>query len=338
MTVSQFPSVGTPPRPIASILTDASRPSLRLLPLSDLHLGINPKATDALVGNRAYLDTIDYVVLLGDQTGCYGTPREYELLDDFVTRLRRPYRAINGNHEFYFEIHDERSGQHGRIWREQPAAAKAAQLERFRRFFGYEHLWWAERNRFGMFIFLGLDDIYSSKVEAVTSSQLASFAAFLQQSRDCPTFVFCHAPLMLDHRLDMRYYDDRTACVELVGELKHDMQTRTAPLFWMSGHIHLHPRHYMFPPYQIAPRVWQVHCPDSWGYSRWLREHVVPKRHEELFSRHLEITADGVRFVTHDHDGGKDTGDYYVSFHTDYPWENKLQRQLELFEGVTESK
>jgi hypothetical protein len=69
------------------------------------------------------------------------------------------------------------------------------------------------------------------------------------------------------------------------------MTQRAAPVFWMSGHIHLRPDHYLFDAYLAAPNVWQVHCPDSWGYSRWMREQIVPQRHRELFSRHWKSDA-----------------------------------------------
>jgi hypothetical protein len=36
-----------------------------------------------------------------------------------VRQLERPYGAINGNHEFYFQVIEEDSPQHGRAWPEQ---------------------------------------------------------------------------------------------------------------------------------------------------------------------------------------------------------------------------
>jgi len=245
---------------------------------------------------------MDYVVLLGDQCACYGTDAEYSAVDAFLQRLPRPYTAINGNHEFYFEVCDDRSGQYGLVWREQSVEGKAQQLQKFRHFFGFDTLWRVAHHPLGTCIFLGLDDIENSKVESLSVAQLEFLAAELRAAQDRPVFIFCHAPLMLGQRLDMVYYDDqRTACVEIECQLRELMETRELPLFWLSGHIHLRPDHYLFAAYNIGPHVWQIHCPDSWGYSRWTREQYKPQRHKQLFSRHLEIRRNKLTLITHDH-------------------------------------
>jgi hypothetical protein len=179
---------------------------------------------------------------------------------------------------------------------------KAKQLQKFREFFGFASLWRVAHHPLGTCIFLGLDDTKNSKVESLSDAQLEFLAAELRAAHDRPVFIFCHAPLMLRQRLDMVYYDDqRTACVEITGELRELMETRTLPTFWISGHIHLRPDHYLFPAYNLGSHVWQIHCPDSWGYSRWTREQYKPQRHKQLFSRHLEIRKNELALVTHDH-------------------------------------
>jgi len=279
-----------------------AREVLKVLPLSDLHLTACPSATQKIVANSAYFAQMDQVVLLGDMVGAYGTDGEYSELARFIRDIERPYSAINGNHEFYFRVHHENSKNYKRLWTEGTSAEKAFQLEKFKKFFGLESLWRIEENELGTFIFLGLDGTEQRKAETLSPPQLEFLATVLEATRSTPAYVFCHAPLYLDRRLDMEYYDaERTACVELGGVLRELMESREAPLFWMSGHIHLRPDHYLFPPYQLKPNVWQIHCPDSWGYSRWAREHIIPQRHEGLFSRHLEIEKNRVTFVAHDH-------------------------------------
>ncbi len=288
--------------PIAPAPVPAARDLLKVLPLSDLHLTARPSATQQIVSNQNYFSQMDYVALLGDMVGNYGTDGEYDALQKFIADVNRPYGAINGNHEFYFHVieESERIGKH--LWNEAAPEEKQFQLEKFKAFFGVESLWRVEKNELGTFIFLGLDGVHQHKAETLSSSQLAWLEGALRQAGSTPAYVFCHAPLFLDRRLDMEYYDaERTACVELQGALFDLMNTRAAPLFWMSGHIHLHPNHHLFSPYELKPNVWQIHCPDSWGYSRWAREHRVPQRHEGLFSRHLEIEKKRVSFVTHDH-------------------------------------
>lgn len=286
--------------------------TLKILPLSDLHLKAKRTATEKLLANRSYFDRMDYVALLGDMVASYGTEDEYRTLAEFTRALKVPYGAINGNHEFYFEVHEEGAELHGKIWKEADVLGKHSQMERFRNFFGYEKIWRAEQNQFGTFLFLSIDDIEQRKPETLAPGQLEFLAEQLREAAD-PVYVFCHAPLYLDKRLDMTYYDDeRTACVELTGEVRELVEARRAPLFWFSGHIHLRPDHYLFAPYELKPGVWQIHLPDSWGYSRWAREHRIPQRHDGLFSRHLEISRDTLTLVTHDHMEQRDIGTHSI--------------------------
>jgi hypothetical protein len=289
--------------------------TFRILILSDLHLPSSLEAARRILDNRPYLRRMDYIVLLGDMCATYATDREYAHLDQFARQLERPYGAINGNHEFYFQVIDEDSPQHGRVWPEQSPQDKTRQLQKFMNFFGYDSLWRATHTHLGSFIFLGIDDIESHKVESLSTRQLRFLEEQLQVAPQHPAFVFCHTPVMLETRLDMIYYEpERTACVELQGRLADVMTQRTAPVFWMSGHIHLRPDHYLFDAYLAAPNVWQVHCPDSWGFSRWTREQLVPQRHRELFSRHLEIARDSVTLIAHDHRKREDIARQTVLF------------------------
>jgi hypothetical protein len=290
------------PRPIPPSPLPVTKDVLKVLPLSDLHIKAHPSATEKLVSNRDYLERMDYIQLLGDQVGLYGTDQEYSAVGEFIARLPRPYGAVNGNHEFYFEVFHENSGNYGKFWREAKVQDKQLQLEKFKQFFGYEKLWRAEQNELGRFLFLGIDDVAHTKPETLSAPQLEFLEEQLRDARREPVYVFCHAPLYIDTRLDLTYYDDeRTACVELDGAIRAYVQERTSPVFWMSGHIHLRPDHYMFAPYELKPNVWQIHCPDSWGYSRWEREHRVPQRHDGLFSRHLEIEKNRHTLITHNH-------------------------------------
>lgn len=286
---------------------------MRILPLTDLHL---PKpAAERILANRALLDSVDRVVLLGDMVSAYGTDREYEAVREFLNRLNRPCSVVSGNHEWHFEEFHEDSGLYGLVWSQASNEDQRAKLGQFQKFYELDALWRAESSALGQFVFLSLDRVESQKQEALSDEQLAWFERQLRQMKEGPLFVFCHSPVMLGTQLDMTYYDEeRSACVELEGALKVALQTREAPTFWISGHIHLHPEHYLFPPYKTAGEVWQIHCPDSWGYGRWRREQWCPERYDGVFSRVLEIDEQGVTFWTHDHVQQSDIGSYRVDF------------------------
>lgn len=301
------------PVPVAPSPLPQNAEVLRILPLSDLHL---PKPSAPIIlNNRPLLERADYVVFLGDMVRAYGTDGEYEEVHAFVSGLKRPFTAISGNHEWYFEEFDEDSGLYGSVWAEGAPDGQRAHIEKFLQFWHLNSLWRAFSSPLGHFVFLSLNAVGVNKQESLDDEQLEFLRQEVQRAGDKPLFVFCHCPLMLDTCLDMVYYEEeRTGCIEPQGELKQALLTREAPTFWMSGHVHLHPDHYLFPPYKVGGNCFQIHCPDSWGYGRWLREQVLPEYYEGPFSRLLEIDAEGVTFVTHDHRTGHDRESYRVTY------------------------
>ena len=302
-----FQSVPVSPAPLPD-----NADLLRILPLTDLHL---PKPAGAVISaNRALLDSVDYVVLLGDMVSAYATDREYRAVREFVESLKRPYTAVLGNHEWHFEEFHEDSGLYGQVWNAADLGEQRAKIEKFQRFYGLNDLWRAFSSPLGHFVFLSLYGIGEPKQETLGEPQIQFLRQQIKLADDKPLFVFCHAPLMLENRLDMTYYDDRTGCVEARGHLKNALLCRAAPTFWMSGHVHLHPDHYLSEPYRAGGNVWQIHCPDSWGYGRWRREQWVPEAYEGPYSRVLEIDRAGVDFITHSHREGDDVSSFSVKF------------------------
>ncbi len=299
--------------PAASALPDDVSP-LHIATISDLHLPNDSASARVILENAPFWKRTDYVVLLGDMVATYGTPREYQAVEKWVRALPKPYSAINGNHEFYFHVGTD-SPRYGAVWQEGSPTEKSAQLQFFLDFYGLQSLWRAQHLKLGSFVFLGLNDTEEHKPESLTSETWQFLDAQLQIAPEKPAFIFCHAPLLIDKRLDMTYYDDeRTACVHLPNRVLETIAQRRAPIFWMSGHIHLHPEHYLSAPYEIAPQVWQVHCPDSWGYSRWQREHVVPQRHSGVYSRTLQIEESRVVFTSHDHQKRENVSENIIQF------------------------
>jgi len=286
--------------------------ALRILPLSDLHLPRSPQS-EMILANRNYLDAADFVVFLGDMVRAYATPREYGAVREFANKVARPFTAVAGNHEFYFESVDDDSPQYGEHWERASDDEERGKLDAFTGFWRLEELWRSFDTPLGRFVFLSLDSVGTTKQEALSDRQLEFLSTQLETS--APLFVFCHAPLLLEHRLDLVYYEEaRSACIEPEGALLQGLLSRTSPTYWMSGHIHLHPDHHLFPPYRAGGNVWQIHCPDSRGYGRLVREHRVPVLYEGVYSRHLEIDATGVSFVTHSHSNSCDIGRFRLNF------------------------
>lgn len=286
---------------------------LTIWPLSDLHL---PRAQSQIVlRNRPFAKRADLVVFLGDMVRAYATEREYQAVRAFVESLNRPFRPICGNHEWYFEEFSENSAFYGEIWNQASNAEQRAKLRRFLNFWGLETLWSAQNHDLGHFVWLSLDSVETQKQEVLSAPQLDFLSEQLEIAGEKPLFVFCHAPVLIENRLDLIYYEpERSACIELESDLKTRFLKRAAPTFWMSGHIHLQPNHHLFPPYSSGGNVWQIHIPDTAGYGRFARHHHLPRQYEGAFSRLLEIDARGVSFLTHDHLQMSDCGSFRVDF------------------------
>lgn len=302
------------PRP--SALPNPTHYPFRMLVLSDLHIPAHLDATRLIAANGALWRSLDFTVLLGDMVSSYGTEKEYEHIAKFIKQWPTPYAAIPGNHEFYFET-PEVDGNWGKgsLWNEAPPEIKRRKLDLFAHYYGLESLWRANHTELGSFLFLSLDDVENSKPETISQAQRDWLQQQVSFRPDKPCYIFCHAPVMFERRLDMIYYDEtRTACVEFTRGEWPAFQERQAPVFWFSGHIHLRPDHYMFPAYLASQNVWQVHCPDSWGYSRWLREQRTPQRHTDVYSRILEISPAELKLIVHHHNKRQDIAEQTISW------------------------
>ena len=304
----------TAPRP--SALPSPQQETFRVLVLSDLHIPAHLEATRQIATNGSLWRKLDFTVLLGDMVSSYGTEKEYEHIAKFIKQWPTPYAAITGNHEFYFETPPvlENWGK-GSLWNEAPPEIKTQKLARFAAYYGLDSLWRAGHTDLGSFLFLSLDDVANRKPESFSQPQRDWLQLQLATQPGKPCYIFCHAPAMFERRLDMTYYDDsRTACVEFTRDEWPAFHDRPAPVFWFSGHIHLRPDHYMFPAYLASQNVWQIHCPDSWGYSRWLREQLSPQRHTDVHSRILEISANQLNLIVHHHNTRQDIGAQMITW------------------------
>lgn len=297
---------------------------LRILILSDLHL---PKpASFKILANRSYISSMNYAVLLGDIVKSYGTNQEYAHVNYFISHLNIPYGVITGNHEWFFAPFYDTMTAHGESIRQSSASQQLLQLKKFLSFFRMRKLWHSFDSGHGRFIFLSLNkpkdlnqDTKCEKIlgepERLCDEQLTFLEDAISTGKDYPIFIFCHAPLMIKNSLDIIYYDSfRSGCIELPQTLNQLLAERPLPTFWVSGHLHIHPAHYLSKPYKLVGNIWQVHCPDSWGYGRWSREHSTPQKYSDVFSKHLEIDSSGVKVVVHDHQAQKDTLIDHVSF------------------------
>jgi len=82
----------------------AAGPYHHIVVLSDLHLpGRNLEAKERAVDHVNSWSDVHSVVLLGDICDRRGTEEEYAFAKQFLSRLRKPYYPITGNHDYLYE-------------------------------------------------------------------------------------------------------------------------------------------------------------------------------------------------------------------------------------------
>jgi hypothetical protein len=290
--------VDTPPTPLSHI---PEKDLLRILIVSDLHIPLGTQQKDWLLQDREWLDTHDWAVLLGDMTACYGTPGEYQRVNEFITQLARPYSVVNGNHEFSFDPCADGSAEYGKRWEHSSPEIQRSQLQRFEAFYRIETRFMALRHPLAAFCLLGVDAIGEWSNGMLNPEHESWLEHTLDTVEDLPLLVFCHFPLFTSAMSAIRYYEEgRKPCYIPPEGIRHKLAGRAHPTFWFSGHVHFRPPHPLVVPYFTEDRVWQVHCPDSWGFGRPNNENWHPEHYQGLFVRSIELGHLQLRIITTD--------------------------------------
>ncbi len=104
-----------------------------------------------------------------------------------------------------------------------------------------------------------------------------------------------------DQRIDaVKYYEPGRRPYYLPSNaIRERLRGRTKPNFWVSGHVHFQPSYPLSEPYLTDDGVWQIHCPDCFGFGR--REDTwIPSVHNDFHFRSIELSADRLVCTTYD--------------------------------------
>lgn len=99
---------------ISPININILKNSYKILVLPDLHIPIDMDLKEIILKSEIFKE-VNYVILLGDNVACYGNDKEYQLLNEFIKKMQKPYFAVNGNHEFMFEVIKYEDKNYGKI-------------------------------------------------------------------------------------------------------------------------------------------------------------------------------------------------------------------------------
>ncbi len=270
----------------------------QLLILTDLHIPADMELKERILRSPLLRD-INHAILLGDNVACYGEEKEYLMLKEFVENLPLPYTALNGNHEFMFRVHKFGSESYGRVWERNNAMERRRQLEKFYEFFRIEKPYWEEIISPFSYLFFTIGNYKEEKIEVLPEGG----EEFLREAiRMAPgegiirVIIFCHAPLKGSEIEGFKYYDEKgDPFIYLEEETLKLIKKSPLKIYWISGHIHLHPEHPMAPLRRIGENLYQINSPPSWKWLRKKIEDVVPRRYENFYS--LIIRVEGERIV-----------------------------------------
>ncbi len=206
---------------------------------------------------------VSLVVAVGDITGGFGTVAEYAYAKDYFSRLRHPYTVITGNHDFMYADGTNLNGKNfvrtvldlddyiyadiGALSLHWPWAKKEVRqqkLDRFRRLFSLDSLYYSKRLGPCLLIFLSPDMVSDNKYQLQFShQQLEWLRAELAVNKNMPTIVFSHAPLKgtLHSNVDRANTVHNTAQPHKI--LRDIIQNNPQLFMWVSGHMHLPATH-----------------------------------------------------------------------------------------------
>ena len=253
----------------------------RIVVLGDPHLPYKPMhwdkqsrqekvmaAKDNLLTQINAWNDVDLVVALGDITGGFGLEEEYAYAKEYFARLRHPYTAVTGNHDYIFADYWS-PGSH---WPWGNAKTRQKKLDRFRALFGLTELYQSRRAGPCLLIFLSADMTSGNSYQTqISMRQLDWFRAQLSANPGVPTLVFNHAPLAGTLRDNFKHANKDQEIAQPHDTLREIIRRNPQILLWVSGHLHVPATNENFhsPVNLFEKQVLNIHNADLDRESEW---------------------------------------------------------------------
>lgn len=286
-----------------SPVTAGGNPYHHIVVLSDLHLpGRNLEAKEKAVDHVNSWPDVDSVVILGDICGRKGSEEEYAFAKAFLSRLKKPFYPITGNHDVLYE---QDSFMQGR--RKGFPEERAIKLHRFKETFGLKETYYSKRLPHYLLVFLSVDNLYSNYHAAMSKEQIEWFAAELDANKTTPTIVFYHAPLKgtLTGSNVVALFNHFFAA-QPASEIKTIINRNPQVFMWVSGHTHTAPENinYVHSVNLYEGRVLNVHNADMDGRSFVSHAGLGVGTHDNIWTNSFFLYPDRVVIKTYDQKKG----------------------------------
>lgn len=256
---------------------------------------------------------VNAVAVLGDLCDEIGTQYQYDQAEKFLKNLNHKKYCVTGNHDY---IYDDRKTDEGKKIRAS-AKVKKQKLERFKKTFSPDGLHFAKKEAGYLLVFLSADALDEKYIVTISDGTLDWLDKTLDENKDLPTIIFCHAPLegSLKKVGDLKDH----AFAHTFKKLHKILKAHKQVFMWASGHTHTKPGSANF---TAKENFWEkqihvVHNPnmttDAGGWINTLTltpEYVLVKtfdcKNEKWLKKYeRKITPKGVKVS--DDEGQKDT-------------------------------
>lgn len=220
----------------------------RIVLLGDPHLPFRERAIsdatrqqEVMQAKQQLLDDINgwkdvtCVVALGDITAQFGNETEYEYARHYFDQLAKPVYLITGNHDY---IYADLFSEEGKFVLGD-RASRERKLERFKRTFRQEELFYSKQWGDYFLIFLSVDSLDSRYLAQMTATQLAWLRQELARNTASPTIVFFHAPLKGTLAGYNRYADTPNFIAQPEKDIQTIVEENPQIMLWVSGHVHV---------------------------------------------------------------------------------------------------
>ena len=218
----------------------------RILILSDAHFPFVPRekpdsakeqrilaAKQNLIADINGWDDVNRIVATGDLLGSYGTDEEYAAAKAFFANLNKPVSYIVGNHDYIYIGRDPNFK-----FIRGNAEERQAKLERFKREFNQQQLYYTQEHGRYLLVFLSTDSLESKVLCQFSQAQMSWLADVLAKNPNRPTIIFAHAPLAGTLSNYNRYINTPSFIAQPEIEIRDLLRQNHQVFMWVSGHTH----------------------------------------------------------------------------------------------------
>ena len=223
----------------------------RVVVLSEVHYGSKEKENKAdrnqklenkekAVEEINSWNDVDLCVFTGDMVELAGNSYEYDLAKRLTDKVRHPQAAVAGNHEI---IYKDSPAVKGKLQFADPYE-RMTHLKLYSE--NYGPLYSTKKLGSYLLVFLSADttdghflDGTKPYVVELSRAQLAWLRSQLKANKDCPTLIFCHAPLEGTFLPANKVSVNNFAAP--AQEIREILEANPQVLVWASGHTHTPP-------------------------------------------------------------------------------------------------